>query len=257
MAMKEETQIGLNRTGIQMSPFDVSDMQASQATAPEPPGDTSALADLRSSYIVNSDPIGSVPIPGTLKGAVAIAFSALTGDHPEILLDKLGERLAFERTGTRLYDALITKFAAMQDGTPSMSMDELVQIREDEARHFSILADAIQSLGGDPTSQTPCADVVGVESQGLMQVVTDPRTTLAQSLHAVLVAEMVDQNGWEQLIALAEDNGQNALVTDFDIALSEERRHLQQVQRWYEEATLGIAVSDAAADDGAAPGTLH
>lgn len=30
------------------------------------------------------------------------------GDSPTILLDKLGERLAFKRTGTRLYDALIT-----------------------------------------------------------------------------------------------------------------------------------------------------
>jgi rubrerythrin len=248
MAMKEETQIGLNRTGIQMSPFDASELQkAVESAAPEPPGDGSALAKLRESYIVNSDPIGSVPIPGTLKGAVKTVTAKLTGDRPEVLLDKLGERLAFERTGTRLYDALIAKFDAAQTGTPSMTRDDLLKIRNEEVRHFSILSDAVQSLGGDPTAQTPCADVAGVESIGLVQVVTDPRTTIAQSLHAILVAEMTDNNGWDQLIALAEDNGQNAMVTDFDAARNEERTHLQSVQRWLDEATLGIAMPAAPA----------
>jgi rubrerythrin len=257
--MKEETQIGLNRTGIQMSPFDASELQkAVDSTAPEPPGDESALAALRKSYITNADPIGSVPIPGTLKGAITTITAKLTGDRPEVLLDKLGERLAFERTGTRLYDALIVKFEAVQGGTPSMTRDDLLKIRNDELRHFSILADAIQSLGGDPTAQTPCADVAGVESIGLVQVVTDPRTTLAQSLHAILVAEMTDNNGWDHLITLARDNGQNAMITDFDAARSEERRHLQLVERWMEEATLGVATpATAPADAGQPPPTVH
>lgn len=258
--MKEATQIGMNRTGIQMSPFNTSDLvSATSSTTPSTPGDETALSELRGSYIVNSDPVGSVPIPGTVKGATSVASSALTGDHPEILLDKLGERLAFERTGTRLYDALIAKVDATQEGTPSMTMDDLQQIRNDEARHFSIIAAAIDSLGADPTAQTPGADVTGVEAAGLLQVVADPRTTLAQSLHALLVAEMTDQNGWEMLIALAEENGQAAMVTDFTVALDEERRHLQQVQRWHEEAVLGIAISDEATDidDTGTPSQLH
>lgn len=257
--MKEETQIGLNRTGIQMSPFDANALQkAVESTAPEPPGDGSALAELRQTYVANSDPIGSVPIPGTLKGAISTVTAKLTGDRPEILLDKLGERLAFERTGTRLYDALIIKFDAMQQGTPSMTRDDLLKIRNDELRHFSILTDAVQSLGGDPTAQTPCADVAGVEAIGLVQVVTDPRTTLAQSLHAILVAEMTDNNGWDQLIVLAQDNGQNAMVTDFDAARNEERTHLQSVQRWLEEATRGVAApASAPAAAAPQPPTVH
>jgi rubrerythrin len=257
--MKEQTQVGLNRTGIQMSPLGTAEITpASTAATPATPGDDSALSALRGTYIVNADPVGSVPLPGTVKEAVTIADARSKGEHPEMLLDKLGERLAFERTGVRLYDALITKLDTTQEGTPSMAMEDLQQIRNDEARHFSILADAIASLGGDPTAQTPCADVVGVECQGLMQVVIDPRTTLAQSLHAVLVAEMADQNGWEMLIALAEDNGQNAMATDFDVALNDERRHLQQIQRWYEEATLGISISDEATDiDDVRPPIVH
>lgn len=260
--MKEQTPMGMNRTGIQMSPLDSNSMQSGMppSMTPATPGDDTALAEMRGRYITEADPVGSVPVPGTIKGALTTGVSMLTGDQPQLLMDKLGERLAFERTGTRLYDALITKFTALEDSTTSMTLADLQQIRQDEARHFAMIASAIESLGGDPTSQTPCADLVGVESMGLMQVVTDPRTTVAQSLHAILVAEMTDNSGWEMLIALAEDQGQDSLISDFSLALDEERVHLQQVQKWFEEATLGEAVSDGALVDDvgdANPSRLH
>lgn len=246
--MKEQTQIGMNRTGVQMSSLDAGSAQSPVPTSmmPATEGDESALADARGSYAESADPLGSVPIPGTIKGAITTGVSSLNGNQPQVFLDKLGERLAFERTGTRLYDALMAKFEAVQDNTSSMTLADLQQIRQDEARHFAILAEAIESIGGDPTSQTPCADVAGVEAMGLMQVVSDPRTTIAQSLHAVLVAELVDEVGWELLIALAQEHNQSAMVTDFNVALAEERTHLQRVQRWFEEATIGKAVSDGA-----------
>jgi len=249
--MKQQTPMGMNRTGVQMSPFDANEMQSGMPASmtPATPGDDTALAEMRSSYIAESDPIGSVPIPGTVRGAMTTGVSMLTGDQPQLLLDKLGERLAFERTGTRLYDALITKFETMQDGSTSMTLADLQKIRQDEARHFAIITDAIETLGGDPTSQTPCADLVGVESMGLMQVVTDPRTTVAQSLHAILVAEMTDNAGWDMLIALAEDQNQGSLISDFTVARDEERVHLQQVQAWYEEATIGETISSGAIVD--------
>lgn len=260
--MKEQTSIGMNRTGVQMSPFDTSAMQSGMPASmtPATPGDDTALADMRSSYIADAEPLGSVPLPGTVKGAITTGVAMLTGSQPEVFLDKLGERLAFERTGTRLYDALITKFDTTQNGSTSMTLADLQQIRQDEARHFAILADAIESLGGDPTSQTPCADLAGTESIGLMQVVTDPRTTIAQSLHAILVAELADQAGWEMLMALAEDHGQHAMISDFSVALTEERTHLARVQRWFEEATIGKVISAGASVDDisdANPSQLH
>jgi rubrerythrin len=260
--MKEHIPMGMNRTGMQMSPFDAGAMQGMPPSmTPATPGDDSALAEMRSSYIAESDSIGSVPLPATVKGSMTTGVSMLTGDQPQLLLDKLGERLAFERTGTRLYDALITKFEALQDGSTSMTLADLQKIRQDEARHFAIIADAIETLGGDPTSQTPCADIVGVESMGLMQVITDPRTTVAQSLHAILVAELTDNAGWEMLIALAEDQGQTSLITDFTVALDEERAHLQQVQNWFQEATIGEVISSGAlvddAGDATGPSQLH
>lgn len=248
--MKEQTPLGMNRTGVHMSPLDTNEMQSiPPSMIPATAGDESALAELRASYIEHADPVGSVPVPGTIKGAITTGASMLTGNQPQMLIDKLGERLAFERTGTRLYDALIAKLETLQEGPASMTLADLQKIRQDEARHFGMLAGAIESIGADPTAQTPCADLAGVESMGLMQVVTDPRTTIAQCLHAILVAEMADEAGWETLIALAEDHGQGAMVSDFTVALNDELAHLQQVRNWFEEATLGRALSNSAIVD--------
>ncbi len=243
--MKEQSPIGMNRTGVQMSPFDTSAMQSGlpQSGVALISSDGEAMADMRRSYVEEAEPLGSVPVPGTIKGAMTTGFSMLTGNQPQLLLDKLGERLAFERTGTRLYDALIAKFEASEHSGTSMTVDDLRKIRDEEARHFAIVASAIESVGGDPTSQTPCADLVGVESSGLMQAVTDPRMAISQSLHAILMAEMADQSGWEMLIRLAEDQGQSSMTPDFQVALDEERVHLKLVQTWFEEATLGASVS--------------
>ncbi|HVL76548.1 MAG TPA: ferritin-like domain-containing protein [Noviherbaspirillum sp.] len=243
--MKEQSQMGMNRTGVQMSPLDTHDMQNAlpESKRPPAPGEQTAMAALRTSYIEQADQVGSIPVPGTVKGALSTGAAMLTGNQPQLLIDKLGERAAFERGGTRLYDALITKFEATEDNTTSMTLADLQKIRDDEARHFALIVSAIESIGGDPTAMTPCADVTAVESMGLMQVVNDPRTTLAQCLHAMLVAEMTDEVGWEHLIVLAEDNGQSQMVNDFTVALNDEQQHLMQVRRWFEEATLGKAIS--------------
>ncbi|WP_243490135.1 ferritin-like domain-containing protein [Massilia violaceinigra] len=249
MSTVQQEHMGMNRTGIRMSPIDSKAMRELEPsiTTDDGAGDI-ALAELRSDYIANADALGSVPLPGTLTGALTVGMSMLTGDRPQILLDKLGERLAFERTGTRLYDALITKCEVMLTGDISMTIDDLEQIRADEARHFLMVADAIESLGGDPTSQTPSADLVGVESMGLVQVLNDPRTTIAQSLHAIVTAELSDKAGWETLVALADEHGLADMVERFTYALNEEREHLALTQTWYEEA-IGLTYGDVELDD--------
>jgi hypothetical protein len=251
MKNQSSPSLGMNRTGIQMSPFDTKEMENALNIDTEQmaSGNASGMAQMRSVYINEADDIGSVPMPGNMKGMLKTGVSKMTGNEPTLLMDKLGERLAFERTGTRLYDALIDKFQATQDGTTSMTLADLQQIREDEWRHFSMVANAMESMGGDPTAQTPCADVAGVESLGLIQVISDPRTTMAQSLHAILVAEMTDNNGWEMLIAVAEENGQASMVPDFSQALEQERLHLQKVQSWFEEATIGKMISSGVVID--------
>jgi ferritin-like protein len=230
-----------NRTGIGMSPIDSQRMvDAAQATPPSSQGDASALAMLDSAYIEAAEPVGSVPIPGTLKGAAQATLSKLAGKNPEVLIDKLGERLAFERTGTRLYDYLITKCEATQADS-GISIDTLKRFRREEAQHFKLVAKALESLGADPTAQTPGADVGAVASSGVLQVLSDPRTSVPQSLEAILTAELVDNAGWELLFKLAGQMELYDMENEFRTALVEEENHLMQIRQWYEESALAEA----------------
>lgn len=241
--MENTTQLGINRTGIQMSPTQIKEMlSATEATVPSSAGDERNSAEVRSDYISEADLVGSVPVPATFQGMFKTGMEMLSGSRPQVLIDKLGERLAFERSGARLYDALIVKFQTVDDGQPrDMTLDMLQQFRAEEATHFQMVAEAIESLGGDPTAQTPSADLAGVESMGLMQVLNDPRTTTAQCLHAMLVAELADHDGWDMLIRLTEDAGQDDLAARFRNALDEERVHLQTIRNWYEQSMLNQA----------------
>ncbi len=241
--MVARTEMGMNRTGVQASPIDARRMLTAKSTASaeELGAGRPRIAAARTDYVAEAEPVGTVPLPGTLRGAAQTAVEKLAGKKPEVLIDKLGERLAFERTGTRLYDALLVKFEAAPDELPEVPRDQLRAFREAEARHFNLVADAMEKLGADPTSQTPGADMSGVASAGWVQALGDPRTTLSQALQVILMAELADNAGWELLIELAVEFGLDDLVEGFRRALEEEREHLREVQRWTEEAVLGEA----------------
>ncbi|MFL6712201.1 MAG: ferritin-like domain-containing protein [Sulfurifustis sp.] len=234
--MDSRTKMGTNKTGVQMSPIDVDHMLDDVRSSGTSASDGAGIAAVRTTYITEAEPVGTVPVPGTLQGAVSSGVQKMMGSRPEVLVDKLGERLAFERSGTRLYDALLTKYQAMPDKLRDMSAEQLARFRDEETMHFKMVAEAMESLGADPTAQTPGADVVGVESIGLMQVVDDPRTTLSQCLNAMLVVELADNAGWELLIVLAEDMGQSGMAENFRTARTEEQEHLAKIKHWHEQA---------------------
>lgn len=241
--MQDPTELGRNRTGLQMSPLhgelqlagtaDAADGAPVAATDPE----ALALARLRRTYIEDADALGSVPPPGTVTGLLKTGAAMLTGKRAQVLVDKLAERLAYERGGTRLYDAALAKASVLAEGTP-VTLVRLREIRDQEVEHATLLASALRQIGADPTAQTPCADVVGVESQGLMQVVSDPRTSLSQTLHALLAAELIDVASWELLAKLARDQNQDELARRFEAALVHENQHLATLTEWFEAMTF-------------------
>jgi hypothetical protein len=155
---------------------------------------------------------------------------ALGGTAP--LLDKLGERLAFERAGTRLYEALLSKYDAYGSFEGGPSREDLVEMLGEEAAHFGLLREAIESLGGDPTELTPSANVQLTASHGVGQVLVDPATTLVQCLEAITMAELADNECWESLLGLAEMAGNSGLVSDCERALATEEEHLEKVRMW-------------------------
>jgi rubrerythrin len=236
--MEKSTVLGKNRTGIDMSPIDAKEMIAlARITPPSSHGDEQAIAEMRREYIAEADVIGSVPPPGTLKGVASTAMEKLTGKNPEVFIDKLGCRLAFERTGVRLYDALITKCSASPTGS-AVPLERLREFRSEEFQHFKLVESAIRSIGADPTAQTPSADVDGVASLGLIQVLTDPRTSIAHCLEAMLIAELADNDAWQLLIMLAEKMGMDDMARDFQNALREEDEHLAHIRQWFKEMVM-------------------
>jgi len=224
-----------NRTGVQTSPELARELiEGAAAAAPSSEGGPEAIDAARGEYIEEGFPVGSLPgLPAAQEAGAGEEAAGMA-----VLLDKLCERLAFERTGTRLYDALINKCEVLGESSPGPTPAQLREIREDELRHFLLLNRAVTALGGDPTVQSPCADTAQVASLGLMQVLTDPRTNVAQCLQAILTAELTDNDGWQMLIGLAEELGHADLASEFQIALTNEEAHLASVRGWLEELVL-------------------
>ena len=242
--MAKPAEMGKNRTGIDMSPMH-SERMISGAKEYTKDSDerVSSIAAFEREYITDADPIGSVPMPGTLRGALKTGAKKATGKNPEMLLNKLGQRLAFERTGVRLYESVITKceVAEEQQTAGPVTVDELQHIRDEELEHFRLLSDCIEALGADPTAETPDADVAGVAAMGFQHVLNDPRTTLPQCLEMLLQLELADNASWELLIRLADDMDLKDASEQFQRALEQEKEHVLTVRSWCEEMTLGAA----------------
>ncbi len=217
------TKLGMNKTGKDMSPVDSRRLidYAEQLQA-DPPENTNALASIRGSFAAEASNLGTVP----------------GGKKPELLVDKLGERLAFERTGVRLYEALIAKLKGLADQVDPAILRSVARFRDEEGKHFQLLRKIMEDLGADPTAQTPAADATAIISSGALQLIADPRSNLAQCLNALLTVELNDNAAWDLLIQLARASGQNEAAEAFAEALREEEQHLAMVREWLERQLL-------------------
>ena len=231
--MNQNATAGPNLTGVAAAPQRSQEMLTGmEEFPPSSEGSAEDLALVRIAYAKEAEPLGSVPLLVHAKGRGKSAAKALKGEQLLLFMDKLGERLAFERTGTRLYEALVSKHDAFGGFTGGPSREALEHIRQEEYQHFTLLQSVIEQLDGDPTAVTPSANLHGTAAHGINQVIVDPRTTLLQSLEAILMAELADNACWEALIEPAQEAGEDALVMQFEEALRNEQDHLAKVQTW-------------------------
>ncbi|KTC73762.1 Ferritin-like domain protein [Legionella birminghamensis] len=216
---------GQNFTGALLEPQNLESMlNAESDFPPDVAGDISLLEKERSHMTAEANPVGSIP-------------QAVNGELPkpgfQLLIDKLGERLAYERSGVRLYDAALAKAKGFK--MPALC-EEFQHLRDEEAEHMAMVEKAINQLKADPTAMTPCADVSGVLGMGIIQVLTDPRTTMPQVLEALLTVELTDNAAWETLIELAAQNGLVEIAEAFMDALKQEQEHLIIIKKLLAEA---------------------
>lgn len=245
--MEKNTRMGTNRTGVDMAPMLSKEMaRGARELTPAQQADPTAYDSMVQEHVREAGPLGTVPVPGTVRGALKSLLDKATGHNPEVFINKLGERLAYERSGVRFYEAAIRKFEALRDTEAAgFPIDELRHIRNDEEAHFMMLKEVIAGMGADPTAQTPDADVAGVAGMGIGKVLHDPRTSMAQCLEMLLMLELADNDEWQMLITLAEDMGMDEVAARFGDALQEEEEHLATVRRLYKDSLISQASKDA------------
>lgn len=233
--MKQTASQGHNQTGITAHEKLAREMtDGTDEFGPSSSGSKSAAGKVRVDYAraTQERGLGSVPPPKGIKGKGKAVVEKIAGHDPTLFMDKIGERIGFERTGTRLYEALVSKLEADGgfDGGPSR--EDLTDILNEELRHFTMLAEVMRKMGGDPTAMTPSADVAATASMGVLKVITDARTTLLQGLEAILIAELTDRENWGGLVELARDAGEDELAMRFQEAEAIESEHVGKVRRW-------------------------
>ena len=231
--MNQNATAGTNLTGLVAAPQRSQEMlTGTEEFPPSSEGSAEDLALVRITYAKEVEPLGSMPPLVHGEGKGKSAAKAVKGEQLLLFMDKLGERLAFERTGTRLYEALVSKHDAFGSFTGGPSREALEHIRQEEYQHFTLLQSVIEQLDGDPTAVTPSANLHATAAHGIQMVIVDPRATLLQSLEAILIAELADNACWGALIELAQEAGKDTFVQQFQEALGNEQDHLDKVQAW-------------------------
>lgn len=215
------TQPGDNHTGITLHPEFAAEMiEGTNEFGPTSRGGAEGLAANRVRVAKESRPAATMP------PAKDVPLERLP------ILDKLGARLAFERAGVRLYQALISKHDAFGTFRGGPTRADLEQIRDEEHRHVIAAQNLILRLGGDPTVVTPYANLQATASHGIVQVLTDPRTTLVECLEAIIVAELTDHESWDLLAKAVAPLGDKQAEAQIREAERVEQEHLTKVRSW-------------------------
>lgn len=145
--------------------------------------------------------------------------------HPEKLLDLLTERLTFERTSVRLYDTVISRMKSSNDKNVIGMIGQMTKQRKDEKDHEEWLEEQVRALGSDAHSETELSELIERESRGIMEVIAQDNE-LPHLFHALLTAELVDDNGWKLLLQLADEAGDDVARQELRVRAEAEEQHL-------------------------------
>lgn len=206
------------------------------------PPSGSAVRFLRVHLMRIAGYLGELHLPD-FKEVVGHALQSVEGLTPLVFVAQLRERLAFERTSSRLYAGLLVKTHALGSYPGGPTPERLVELHNQELDHLNLIRECIYRLGVDVPPLTAHGDSVEPRPHGLLQAVDDPCATLPDALRAVLISEILNNAGWAMLVDLAQELGPPDLVDAFREVLREETLHLEEVTVWV--ANLPDDVADA------------
>lgn len=172
----------------------------------------------------------------------------------QTFLEKLKERMSFEKTGAKLYEALLKKYHAIEveskkskglqfEASDLPPLFQLEKFYYEEKNHYEMTRKLLVSMGANIDSKTH-DDVCSMVESAWVQMIEDPRTSFVQSLDIILQAELVDNASWEILIELAESLNMDEAIEIFEHALEEENTHLAYVRAWVSQLYLNGSVKE-------------
>ncbi|MGC4113152.1 MAG: ferritin-like domain-containing protein [Myxococcales bacterium] len=144
-------------------------------------------------------------------------------------LDLLNERLVFERSGVAFYDKIVEVMTASKDAGIQQMLPQMKEHRDQEKEHEEWLESQIRSLGGDAHAETDHSKLVAIESEGIKEVI-DGDFALPHLFHALLQAELSDNAGWQLLLELADEAGDDEAREAFRTRLHHEDEHLRMMR---------------------------
>jgi bacterioferritin (cytochrome b1) len=173
----------------------------------------------------------------------------LSEHNPARVGDLLCERLAFERSGIRLYDRIIAAMQASSDPELHSLQSTMEEHRAEEKEHEEWLEAQVRALGGDAGAACDGARLAAREAAGLEEIAANDANDLPHLIHALLAAESVDNSGWELLVELAEDVNDREARREFTRRLHHEREHLAFVRHLMERMAVRTVFGDRGAQE--------
>lgn len=234
--MSQESSTEIHRYGV---PARFSGRRAVPESPSIQTSDLPTTASRRLSMDAPYPPQSGIPIVATLTAPMSSKAVAPNAAAPRPLLRQIRARLAFERTSTRLYEAFLAKLdvpANTMAATPrtwhcAIDRETLMRFRNEEAAHFELLCEALESMGADPLAEL---DAAGADARATADpdMLSSGRLDTGQALAVLLDAEQADEAGWRRLVATAHDAGMDELALRFKQAHGEELVHVRQLRAW-------------------------
>jgi rubrerythrin len=159
------------------------------------------------------------------------------------LMTLLSERLAFERTAVRLYDAALEKLQASGDEDVMKVVPTMQGYRDQEEEHANWIEAQMQKLGHVPRT-TPLTQAVQRESRGMEQVIAGRDDGLLPVLHALYGVELMDNAGWDVLLQVAQQAGDDNALIELNERVEHEKQHLDLIRTCMLEFTKKSVLLD-------------
>ncbi|TVP57781.1 MAG: ferritin-like domain-containing protein [Halomonadaceae bacterium] len=238
--MLQPSPTGIQQSGMQVLPLVMPVVVQGSPLAALGPTPYDRLENIHYQPVTQDVAAGPAPLTDAFTGILTAGEEKVQSHNCALLLNKLCQRLAFERAGVRLYEALILKCeAAREKGAhPVLSIQKLRQFRDEELAHFLLLKRAMVSLGADPSTLPGEADTGAQASLGVQRVLNEPRSSVLQCLEAILTTELTDNAAWCLLKELCLNMGLKDLADEFTDALAQEEVHAAIIAEWVRLMTM-------------------